>query len=467
MTFFSQSFFLLVVVTTFLYYLPLLRRYQVHLLVIASLVFYLSAQYEAFPVLLATLLGTCFFLYRSGNKKYFLYGLVFNLLILAFFKYKFLFMDATQSTGGKEYANLLDYLILLPLPVGISFFVFHNISLLTDFREQIKRYADQVERPSLNKVALYIIFFPQLVSGPITRFKQFFPQIVEKKWVDVNLVGVTKHIVIGAFMKLFVANNSAQITLLMEAPNYSHLNSLDRVLLAFMYSIQIYADFFGYSSIAIGLALLFGYRLPINFNLPYISSSFSDFWHRWHISLSSWLRNYLYFPLGGNRLGKARTYVNLMVVMSIGGLWHGASMGYMLWGAVHGGFLVIERVLKDHFSSMVGSIFDNSILALLRAILVFTCVSFAWIFFKLPTFGDSVGYLHGIFIDTDLSPSLSDENYIFCLLVATPVIIQHLFSGLTNVKIWASYLQPIAYSAMLFLAVFKAGPDTPFIYFQF
>ena len=161
-------------------------------------------------------------------------------------------------------------------------------------------------RRDLTSVFLYIIFFPQLVSGPITRAEMFMPQITPKYFADIPFVEAAKWILTGYFFKLYVANNLNEMTSYMDFPLYETLQTQDRWLLVFLYSYQIYADFFGYSAIAIGLALLFGYRLPVNFNLPYISASFSEFWTRWHISLSSWLRTYLYIPLGGNRHGASQ-----------------------------------------------------------------------------------------------------------------------------------------------------------------
>ena len=182
-----------------------------------------------------------------------------------------------------------------------------------------------------------------LVSGPITRAGQFMPQIVPKQLANVDFAEAAKWILTGFFFKLYVANNLNEMTSYMDYPLYETVATQDRWLLVFLYSYQIYADFFGYSAIALGLGLLFGYRLPVNFDLPYISASFSEFWTRWHISLSSWLRTYLYIPLGGNRKGPARTCLNLMIVMTLGGLWHGASLSYALWGMLHGLLLVVER----------------------------------------------------------------------------------------------------------------------------
>ncbi|MGY0569779.1 MBOAT family O-acyltransferase [Bradyrhizobium sp. RDM12] len=291
MTFTSFQFGIFVAVVFGAYYLPPLRPFQVQLLVLASLVFYGSGQPELLPLLLVAVLGTylCLVLAFDNRALWMPAGIVFNLALLAFFKYKLLFIDpaALHPTGVVP----LDVLLRLPLPIGISFFVFHNISLLVDLTRE-------KQPPRLRDVFLYIIFFPQLVSGPITRAGQFMPQIVPKQLGDVDLVAAAKWILTGFFFKLYVANNLNEMTSYMDYPLYETVATPDRWLLVFLYSYQIYADFFGYSAIALGLGLLFGYRLPVNFDLPYISVSFSEFWTRWHISLSTWLKTYLYIPLG-------------------------------------------------------------------------------------------------------------------------------------------------------------------------
>ena len=339
MTFTSWQFGVFAAIVFAAYYLPALRAFQVQLLVFASLFFYGYGQPELLALLAVAVFGTYLFLVLAlRNRNVWLpAGIAFNLALLAFFKYKLLFIDPA-SPSLVDFAPL-DFLLKLPLPIGISFFVFHNISLLVDLTRQ------KAPPPTLTSVFLYIIFFPQLVSGPITRAEMFMPQIKPKYFADIPFVEAAKWILTGFFFKLYVANNLNEMTSYMSFPLYETLQTQDRWLLVFLYSYQIYADFFGYSAIAIGLGLLFGYRLPINFNLPYISTSFSEFWTRWHISLSTWLRTYLYVPLGGNRHGLWRTYLNLMIVMGLGGLWHGAGLGYLMWGLLHGLLLVLERPL--------------------------------------------------------------------------------------------------------------------------
>jgi alginate O-acetyltransferase complex protein AlgI len=453
MTFTSWQFGVFVSAVFGAYYLPPFRSFQVQLLVVASLFFYGYGQPELLPLLATAVFGTYLFLILAlRNRAIWLpAGIAFNLALLAFFKYKFLFVSPGMPSSGTA---PIDFLLKLPLPIGISFFVFHNISLLVDLTRQ------KSPSPNLTDVFLYIIFFPQLVSGPITRAEMFMPQIKPKHISEVPFVEAAKWILTGFFFKLYVANNLNEMTSYMDYPLYETLETPDRWLLVFLYSYQIYADFFGYSAIAIGLAQLFGYRLPINFNLPYTSASFSEFWTRWHISLSSWLRTYLYIPLGGNRRGSARTYLNLMIVMGLGGLWHGAGLSYLVWGLLHGLLLVSERPLIRGLRSS-----DSAAFRAVRIGFVFVCVTMLWIFFKLPNFDHALSYLSGMFTSTT-NPNPPKLYRDLALLYALPVIIQHFVSGPLfegKLRSWEPYL----YGFMAALMYLEAGPETAFIYFQF
>jgi alginate O-acetyltransferase complex protein AlgI len=456
MTFTSWQFGLFVAVVFATYYLPPVRPFQAYLLVVASLFFYGYGQAELLPMLAVAVLGTYLFLVLAWRDRaiFLPLGIAFNLSLLAFFKYKFLFFDPTMISTGSSPA---DFLLRLPLPIGISFFVFHNISLLVDLTKK-----SEVRRPDLNEALLYIIFFPQLVSGPITRAEKFLPQIKEKHLAEVDFVEAAKWILTGYFFKLYVANNLNEMTTYMDFPLYETVRLEDKWLLVLLYSYQIYADFFGYTAIAIGLGLLFGYRLPINFNLPYISASFSEFWTRWHISLSTWLRTYLYIPLGGNRHGCIRTYLNIMIVMGLGGLWHGAALSYLAWGSMHGVLLVVERIL-------VGKTDENSQAAgLVRAVrigFVFLCVSMLWIFFKLPNFDHALGYLSGMFSASTVPKQAKFFNSL-ALLYSLPVIIQHLAPA-SLLQVERRRAEPYLYGLMIALMCVEAGPSTAFIYFQF
>ena len=453
MSFTSWQFALFATIVFGVYYLPPFKPFQVQILVAASIFFYGYGQPELLPLLAVAVCGTYLFLVLALRERRWLpVGIVFNLALLAFFKYKFLLFDPNAPVLAG--VPIIDFLLRLPLPVGISFFVFHNISLLVDLTREKKA------PPGLVDVFLYIIFFPQLVAGPITRAGMFIPQIEPKRFADIPFIEAAKWILAGFFFKLYVANNLNEMTSYMDFPLYETLRTQDRWLLVILYSYQIYADFFGYSGIAIGLALLFGYRLPINFDLPYSSASFSEFWTRWHISLSAWLRTYLYIPLGGNRRGKFRTYVNLIIVIGLGGLWHGAGLSYLVWGLMHGVLLAVERPFLETIQAV-----KWAALRPLRIAVVFTCVTMLWIFFRLPNFDHALGYLAGMFTPST-NPNPPKLFYDLALLYSLPVIVQHLrVSSLVErrLAVWEPYL----YGALGALAYLEAGPATAFIYFQF
>ena len=453
MSFTSPIFAVFVAVVFVLYYAFPNRGWQTTILVFASIYFYASDQIQLLPVLLAAVVITYVTMRAAakGGTMMAALGIAANLLLLAFFKYKFLVIDPEQWRTADP--GWISYLMLLPLPIGISFFVFHNISAIADYY----RFRHERRMPTLNELTLYILFFPQLVSGPITRAGSFFPQIERKQLADVPYLQAGKLLILGYFMKLYVANNLNAFTTWMAPETMGRLGGGDRVLMVFLYSFQIYADFFGYSTIALGLALLFGYRLPINFKLPYTASSFSDFWNRWHISLSSWLRVYLYIPLGGNRISPWRTYLNLMTVMGLGGLWHGASLNYLAWGLVHGLLLAGERFL------VCGRV-QSVAVTRMRTLLVFLAVSFAWLLFRFKHFGDAVTFIRGV--GSGWTFVFAPEIYLAALMSAAPVVLQHLFP-VNQESAGFKAIEPAIYGIMLALAIFARGPESVFIYFRF
>lgn len=402
MLFNSVIFLALVIVTFAVYYLPLMRRWQVQVLIAASFIFY---SYEQ-PVLLLLLLAsiainvvTSYYVAvdrPSRQRLWAVLGVGLNLGLLLFFKYGPLF--AKTFFGGAT-TDLGRFLITIPLPIGISFFTFQGISLVVEvFRDRHSPSAKRTEAhhqvvprsfmEHLRNTALFKSFFPYLVAGPIVKAHEFYPQIKMKNFGAIEWEKAFRALVIGYFLKMVVADNLKDSTFWLEYPYFRNDSTFVLVALVFGYSMQIFADFAGYSLIAIGLGHLFGYTLPINFNFPYTSRSFSEFWRRWHISLSTWLREYLYYPLGGNRRGKVRTYVNLFIVMFLGGLWHGAAWSYAIWGTFHGCALAAERLVKDKVR-----VPNHRILNILRVLVVFSFVTFAWLLFKLPRFDQVVMYV--------------------------------------------------------------------------
>ncbi|HMG67002.1 MAG TPA: MBOAT family O-acyltransferase, partial [Chitinophagaceae bacterium] len=271
-----------------------------------------------------------------------------------------------------------------------------------------------------------------------------------------------KSCVTGYFLKMVVADNLKDFTYWISFPHFQSISSIKLIVMLFGYSCQIFADFAGYSLIAIGLARLFGYKFQDNFNFPYISTSFREFWKRWHISLSSFLMEYLYFPLGGNRKGKVRTYINLMITMILGGLWHGAAWSYAVWGAFHGAALALERFTNDKIK-----IKPNRVLVFLKGMFVFTLVTLGWLLFKLPEFSHVLEYFKSIAANFNMGDDYSSIAYIF--LYSSPVVLYHLFYVL---KINTAFLfvkkrEYLYYAMMIFLIVTNSGSSGSFIYFQF
>ncbi len=468
MLFNSYIFILLLVITFGLYYIPKLGRFQVLILIIASLVFYSYDQLEFVLLLLfsagVNILTSYYVVYGNVKRKkaLALTGVVVNLCALAFFKYSPLisktFLDPSDSIGN--------FLLHIPLPIGISFFTFEGISLLMDVWKE--KYVDnkQIVPKSLAKHAqhtlFFISFFPHLIAGPILKAHEFFPQIKEKYFRDIQWEAAFKNLVTGYFLKMVIADNLKDFTHLMAEPYY--FSSITLFILVLGYSFQIFADFAGYSLIAIGLAKLFVYNFNINFNFPYISTSFKEFWKRWHISLSTFLMEYLYFSLGGNRKGKVRTYFNLLLTMTLGGLWHGAAWTYALWGFTHGAALAIERYINDNTTLKL-----NRLGTIIKGIFVFLFVSAAWILFRLTPDGVKL-FVYYAWENLTKSLSVLDIHLItFTLMYSLPVILYHAIYLYKDKKYWPQIKRTeyIFYAVMLFLIITNSGTSGSFIYFQF
>jgi len=464
----SVPFVLLALATLLLYYLPFMRRWQLHVLIAASFMFYAWSM----PWLLLLLVGSIAINVWASHRVVFgeqrlrrfhaTLGVVLNLALLVFFKYSPLI--GRSFFAGSE---LGAFLVAIPLPVGISFFTFQGISLVVDAYKgrEVTAYASIVVRGFTQhalRITTFISFFAQLVAGPVVKAHDFLPQVKEKRWGDIDWNAVFSALVVGYFLKMVVADNLKDQTFWIAFPYFTEIHSVTLLALLFGYSMQIFADFAGYSLIAIGLGHLYGYSFFNNFDFPYISASFSEFWRRWHISLSSFLREYLYIPLGGNRMGPARTYRNLMLTMVLGGLWHGAAWSYAIWGFWHGLMLAAERLTADLGWSLKGKLPKA-----LHMLFIFSCVTLAWLLFKLPDFSHVVGYLKAIAGNTgkgDLQPVL----LFFLALFSIPVVAYHLLYLWTRVPRPAiAAARPVLYGVMLFLILVNAGSGASFIYFQF
>lgn len=467
MLFTSFIFVGLVIITFILYYLPILKNIQVQVLILSSLLFYSYNQ----PILVLLLLlsvsvnivSSYYVVY--GNQKYrriyAIFGVALNLFILCFFKYGSLFsktfFDKTSSIG--------EFLLTIPLPIGISFFTFQGISLVVDvYTEKYFPRKNAVPDSFLlhaKRVMFFKSFFPQLISGPIVKAHDFLPQITTKNIKEINWESCFKTLVLGYFLKMVVADNIKNYTFSITYPYFETHSSITLIALLFGYSCQIFADFAGYSLIAIGLAKLFGYNFKDNFNFPYISTSFKEFWKRWHISLSTFLMEYLYIPLGGNRKGKIRTYINLMITMFLGGLWHGAAWSYAVWGGFHGLALAIERFFNDKFQ-----IKAPKLLVVFKGIIVFIFVTFAWLLFKLPDFNHVILYFKAIISNR----GINDFGIIYYIFIySIPVFLYHMIYllkskyGFTKFK----HFEYVFYGLMVFMIITNSGSSGAFIYFQF
>jgi alginate O-acetyltransferase complex protein AlgI len=475
MLFNSYTFALLVLVTLGLFYLPFLSRLQSTVLITASLVFYGYGQ----PGLLALLLASiaintvCSFRVAKANslasrRAWAIGGIALNLGILLFFKYSPLLARALRLDFWRE-GSVGHFLVTIPLPIGISFFTFQGISLVVDvFRQKPGdpgRVPIQGFRSYLLDTALFKTFFPQLVAGPIVKAHDFYPQITVKRFQDVRWESVFRALVLGYFFKMVVADNLKDLTYWLNYPQFLGFPTLTLLALLFGYSMQIFADFAGYSLIAVGLARLFGYELMGNFNFPYIAQSLSDFWRRWHVSLSSWLKEYLYIPLGGNRHGELRTYANLMIVMFLGGLWHGAALSYAIWGLFHGAGLALERFVASLRPERQGA---PASFSWLRAAGIFSFVSVAWLLFKLPDIRHVLAFFRALRTNTGLGNDPVMLGYI--LLYSAPVALWHLLEvrrSRTAAAPPAPHWQAVGYAACLFAILLNSGSPGAFIYFQF
>jgi len=401
-------------------------------------------------------------------------GVSANLGALAFFKYAALL--ASTLLPEPLAAAVLPQLQAIPLPVGISFYTFQGLSLVIDAwrrrTEGLEGLIDCLDRkPTFQaRIWFFISFFPQLVAGPIVKAHDFVNQIGPKSLRDIDWAGATRCLITGYFLKMVCADNLKEATALIAYPHFEDLSSLALLALLYGFSFQIFADFAGYSLIAIGLGRLFGYRFQANFLFPYLSASLTEFWRRWHISLSTWLRDYLYISLGGSRRGTARTYLNLFLVMFLGGLWHGAAWSYAIWGTAHGIGLAIERALYG----------ENARSGLLRGrfrwigtLITFNLVSLLWLLFKLPDFDHVLAYLRGLARGTGGIPP--QTAYLLAVFSA-PVVLYHLWGALAPARARFAerfgagavrLLEGAILAALLFLIITNSGSPGAFIYFQF
>lgn len=395
-------------------------------------------------------------------------SLLIDLSLLGYFKYTNFFGQLYADIVGGQFAPLDIF-----LPVGISFFTFQSLSYTIDvYRGNI--------RP-LNKLldyAFYVSFFPQLVAGPIVRARDFIPQIRKPIHISREMLGMGVFYIVSGLIKKAVISDYISINFVERVFEQPALYSgFENLMAVYGYALQIYCDFSGYSDMAIGIALLLGFRFPKNFNAPYKATSITDFWHRWHISLSSWLKDYLYISLGGNRHGKLRQYVNLMITMLLGGLWHGASLNFILWGGLHGALLVFDKIVaaitrRDGKDRPMWLNFTGN---LLGGIITFHIVCITWILFRCESIEDATAMITQIF--THFEPQVALQwivGYkVVALLIAAGYIMHFLPSRLSDMIKNGITRMPLVIKALLIaLTIYliiqvKSSDVQPFIYFQF
>ena len=398
------------------------------------------------------------------KKALLIVSLATNLGILGFFKYFNFFIDSFSEMVG-QFGYSPDYLHLnIILPVGISFYTFQTLSYSIDiYRGSLK--------PTRNFIdfALFVAFFPQLVAGPIEKARDLLPQISSKRIPTKKQLseGVIL-IVTGLFRKVMIGDVSGRyVDNILNDMSYYHSSEL--LFAMFLFSIQIYCDFSGYSKMARGCAKLLGFELSINFEQPYLSNNITDFWRRWHISLSSWLKEYLYFSLGGNRKGPIRTKFNLFTTMLLGGLWHGAGMNFIIWGGLHGIYLSVH---KWYMGNLNASKLPNTIpIKILKVIITLFFVQFAWVFFRLSSMDEIFFFFQKIIYweSSDLTPKLLSIYLTFSIMVLTLDILEfklknHTFLILANPLLRYGILIILFTVSLLYIYQVEA---LPFIYFQF
>lgn len=453
--------------------------------VLASLLFYFWGEQGfililLFSILFNYLIGLQIAPAESNTRKQFLLlGVILNLLTLIYFKYALFIADGATWFLSDDWKSgtLWTHLNSIYLPLGISFFTFQSISYLVD----VYRKEAPVEKNLLN-LACYIAMFPQLVAGPIVRYQTIAKQIQDRNLSKEKISFGIVLFIIGLSYKVLLANSLARSVDIIFGMSHDQLTPILTWIATLGYTFQIYFDFCGYSTMAVGLGWIMGFQFPHNFNFPYISGSITEFWRRWHITLSRWFRDYLYIPLGGNRNGEGRTYFNLLMVFILCGLWHGAAWNFLFWGLYHGFFLVIERMgLKKILDQLPKP---------LSIAYTFFIVIIGWVFFRATSFEQA-----GVFLKSMIGfAPVAEVKYwsaveiinpifiiamIFSVLLATPLFNKLFFLGdhqnqtlCSLQKMPATRLGPvwlILIASCFFLSCLMLVTQTynPFIYFRF
>jgi D-alanyl-lipoteichoic acid acyltransferase DltB (MBOAT superfamily) len=470
----SLSFLIFLPLVLLLYY-RLTQRWQNRWLLGASYVFYGWWDYRFLSLILLStvvdyLAGLA--IHRTSDARrrrgFLTLSLVVNLGLLAMFKYFGFFVDSAAGLLGTFGLNPNFPLLHVVLPVGISFYTFQTLSYTIDiYRRQLTPTRDFLN------FALFVSYFPQLVAGPIERARHLLPLIEAPRKVAWPAIGIgVELILIGFAKKVGIADAIAPLVDL-RFDNPAEASGSELLLAAYLFSIQIYCDFSGYTDIARGVSKLFGIDLMRNFEQPYLSGSITEFWRRWHISLSSWLRDYLYIPLGGNRGGSFLTNRNLMLTMLLGGLWHGASWTFVVWGALHGIYLIGHKVITNRRAP--GAPAPGLLRQALHVVITFNLVTLTWVFFRSADFGMAWTFLDGVFTWRPSPGSWAPLPWTSVKVVVCAAAILFLDGMQRRTLRHAPFLdyawpvRGVVYAALVLLALGMGGlgGGTPFIYFQF
>ena len=472
MLFVTQKFLVFFLIVFAAYWAIPWNRPRVWLLLVASYYFYFCFnEWLAFVVATSSVMDYLIgrgmdATRRPALRKLLLIGsLVMNVGLLCYFKYVNFFLDSFYEAVGRapEHRIFLDII----LPIGISFYTFEAINYTVDvYREKIR-----AER-QLDHFLLFILFFPHLVAGPIVRAADFLPQIARPKrltWTRFTVGG--RQIVLGLFKKMVIADRMA----LLVDPVFANPGQYETAVVwmaAFAYSIQIYCDFSGYSDIALGTARLLGYRLAINFAMPFAATDIAMLWRRWHISLSTWIRDYIYIPLGGNRGSFVRTSVNLLIAMTLCGLWHGANWTFVVWGAMNGVYLIAHRVFRWGVRDLTAfrAALETVPGTALRIAMTFTAFTLAMVVFRSPTFDTARQVFDRLFVPSHGMGMPVPPVTIWTFFVI--VFAAHLFaSHRANWERWQQMpaaVRGVGLAVVVFGALILAPANTwTFIYFQF
>jgi len=493
MLFNSFNFLIFFPVVTAVYFL-LPHSWRWIWLLAASCFFYMFFIPAYIFILLITILIDYFagrMIVRSAGLKrkvYLIVSIVSTCLVLFVFKYYDFFIGNFDSLATFLHWNYSLRLLHIILPIGLSFHTFQSLSYVIEVY-----FGRQEPEKHFGIYALYVMFYPQLVAGPIERPQHMLPQFHEEKKFDYGLaVSGLRQMLMGMFKKIFLADRLA----ILVNSVYAHptdFHGLTLVISTVLFAFQIYFDFSGYSDIALGSARVMGFKLMTNFNRPYFSSSIAEFWRRWHISLSTWFRDYVYMPLGGNRVTKGRWVLNIMLTFVISGFWHGAAWTFVIWGFLHGAFLVIEAGLARIIDRLGKGIkkFFTFIFRHVGTFFTFLAVCFAWIFFRAQSWADAVYIIRNLFtgagqqlsyladffhgragLSATLNifwPGVSQLDFIIAIV---SIILFLLFEG--NFEFWhrkfngsKTFRWAVYYSAIVLILYFGIFDNSQFIYFQF